>query len=228
MLTEDRGVRRDSAACLTAFLLEIDRAGPSPGTKKVLIYYIIFMKAINLFYTKKYGFGMERSPPATDPYSPTWTDSPFQRLSSSNRTSQRLSRDNLGTKERPLSAMIPPRRKSDAACANWVVAASQVHKSKHQMLVDSKGRGADEWKQSRREYCRWMFYSAMSGIGTAMWADYVLFIDHQEPSSRSIMYHMNSVCSIFLDILCFAGRCPFSFALLLLPALQSTILSGDE
>ena len=75
------------------------------------------------------------------------------------------------------------RRRSINACAGWL-RSSELLEKPNQHLTDSKGRGADEWKQHRRESCRWMFLSALMGIGTAMWADYILFIDHQEPSAR--------------------------------------------
>ncbi len=86
--------------------------------------------------------------------------------------------------EDSIYAMIPPRKTPGIACTEWLVAASKVNETKHTLLTDSKGRGADDWKYLRGESCRWMFYCAMFGVGTAMWSDYILFMDHQEPSAR--------------------------------------------
>ena len=123
------------------------------------------------------------------PESPNRASWSFMGVSPINRNSQKKAALDLGVDAAHLSGMsiASPSKtfvKSNSACANWLLAASQVHKAKYEQITDSKGRGADEWKECRRESCRWMFYCSIAGIGTAMWADYILFFDHQEPSSR--------------------------------------------
>jgi hypothetical protein len=137
------------------------------------------------------------------PESPNRASWSFDGVSPINRNSQEKAALNLGVDATHLTGMsiTSPTRtfKSNSACADWLLAASQVHQAKYLKITDSKGRGADDWKECRRESCRWMFISSIAGIGTAMWADYLLFLDHQEPSSRFVPPSIRAHIVIVLD-----------------------------
>mmetsp|Transcript_20247 Transcript_20247/g.56094 ORF Transcript_20247/g.56094 Transcript_20247/m.56094 type:complete len:146 (+) Transcript_20247:64-501(+) len=111
----------------------------------------------------------------------------FQRLGS-RRTSESL--EVLGVDTSHLCGVsldIPTGQGASQSAANTpklLLAARLVHKAQYERIKDAQGRGVDEWKESRRQSCWRMFIFTISGILTAMWADYTLYLDDDVLTTR--------------------------------------------